>query len=137
MGQARGGGEGEMSIVGYVGIALVVTFLGLVALNTGTTYREGSYRRGVGWYADMTTPRETLVGRPAVPGPRTVAGWKIRVWLVGGLGFLLGAIAALPLGEPALAGLMAFFGLGLAGLAWDGRRRNERAERENEGRSER
>jgi hypothetical protein len=118
-----------MSLGAYLGIAVVVTFLGLVLLSSGTTAREGSYRRGVGWYADMSTPSKTLMGQSAIQGPRTVEAWKITLWLVAGIAAVGGAIVAWPIGEPGLAGLLAFFGLALIGLAWDGRRRNRQAER--------
>jgi hypothetical protein len=111
----------------WIGIAVAIAFLGLLLLNTGRTVREGSYRRGVGWYMDVTTPREVLMGREhgPLPGERTPR-WTIRLWGSSGLASMAGAVAALILDAVGLAILLGVCGLGLLGLAWDARRRNRR-----------
>lgn len=111
----------------WIGIAVGIAFVGLLLLNTGRTVREGSYRRGVGWYMDVTTPREVLMGRETGPLPRErTPAWTIRLWGLSGLLSVAAAAAALILDAIGLAILLAVCGLGLLGLAWDARRRNRR-----------
>jgi hypothetical protein len=116
-----------VSIGVAIGIGVVITFLGLLLLS-GSAAREGSYRRGPGWYLDVSTPREVLMGKDLPPEVReTVALWKIRLWLIAGVAFVIGALVAALTGTPFLAFLLALMGLALVGLAWDGRRRNRSA----------
>jgi hypothetical protein len=121
------GTETAMSIGVVIAIGVVVTFLGLLLLS-GSTAREGSYRRGPGWYLDVSTPREVLMGRDLPPGLReTVPPWKIRLWLGAGVGFVLGGLVAAVTVSVFLAVLLALMGVALGGLAWDGQRRNRPA----------
>jgi hypothetical protein len=111
----------------WIGIVVAFVVLGLLLLNTGRATREGSYRRGVGWYMDVKTPREVLMGREAgpLPGERT-RGWLIRLWTFAGVASLLGAVVAWVLDAVGLAILLALSGIGLVGMAWDARRRNRK-----------
>jgi FtsH-binding integral membrane protein len=117
-----------MSVGVAIGVGVVLVFLGLLLLGTGSAAREGSYRRGPGWYLDVSTPREVIMGRDLPPELReTVSSWKIRLWLVAGVAFVAGAAVAAATGFVPLAVLLVLMGLALGGLAWDGRRRNRRA----------
>lgn len=109
----------------WIGIAVGIAFLGLLLLSTGRTAREGSFRRGVGWHMDVTTPRDVLMGHESGPLPRErTPGWTIRLLGYSGFASIAGATAAVILDAVGLAILLAVCGLGLLGLAWDARRRN-------------
>jgi hypothetical protein len=111
----------------WIGIVVVFVVLGLLVLNTGRAAREGSYRRGVGWYMDVKTPREVVMGRESAPLPRErTPGWVLGLWTVSGVASLLGAVVAWVLGAAGLAILLAVCGVGLVALAWDARRRNRK-----------
>lgn len=116
-----------MSPETWIGIAVGIAVVGLLLLSTGRTVREGSYRRGVGWYMDVSTPRDVLMGGESGPLPReTTPAWTIRLWGYSGLASAAGAVAAFIVDAIGLAILLAVCGLGLLGLAWDARRRNRR-----------
>lgn len=69
------------------------------------------------------------MGRDLPPELReTVASWKIRLWIVTGVAFVLGSPVAAATGFVPLAVLLLLMGLALGGLARDGRRRNRRAQ---------
>ena len=119
-----------MGVQTWIGIVVAFVVLGLVLLNTGRTAREGSYRRGVGWYMDVKTPREILMGREAGPLPmERTPRWLIALWTVAGLASVAAAIAAWVLDAVGLAVLLAICGVGLPLLALGARRRNRRIER--------
>ncbi len=110
-------------------IAAILTFLGLLSLNTGGAAREGSYRRGPGWYLDVRTPRDVLMkGRMGLPGPARVPRWSIVLSWVAGCAFLASAVVVwLVAGSAVQAVVVGILGLVLLGLALDGARRNRRA----------
>ncbi len=119
----------------YLVLGLVAaTFVGLLFLNSGGATREGSYRRGAGWYFDASTPRDILMrGRVAIPPPSRVPAWSIRVWGGAGGAFLAGAIVVwVVLGSPGLAIFVGVVGALEVALAWDGARRNRRLDRDRE-----
>ena len=105
-------------------------FLVLLILTVSPGAREGSYRRGQGWYLDVRSSRQTLVpgSQPASRFER-VPSRSIRLWIVGGGALvILGAIAWAAF-DQAVAGVIAgVMGLLLLGLAWDGIRRNRQAD---------
>lgn len=110
-------------------IAAIITFLGLLSLNTGGAAREGSYRRGPGWYLDVRTPRDVLMkGRMGLPGSGRVSRWSIVFSAVAGAAFLAGALVSWLVADSVVqAVIVAVLGLLLIGLAVDGVGRNRRA----------
>jgi hypothetical protein len=115
----------------WIGIVVAFVVLGLLLLRTGRTAREGSYRRGVGWYMDVKTSREVLMGHESgpLPGERT-RGWVIGLWTVAGSASMVGAGVAWILDAMGLAILLAVCGIGLVAMAWDARRRNRKMGKE-------
>lgn len=117
----------------WIGIVVALVVLGLLMLNTGRTVREGSYRRGVGWYMDVKTPRDVLLGREAGPLPREkTPRWLIGLWAGAGIASLVASVVGWVLDAAGLAILLAVCGVGLTILSWDARRRNRKVEREAE-----
>jgi hypothetical protein len=115
-------------------IAAILTFLGLLSLNSGGAAREGSYRRGPGWYLDVRTPRDVLMkGRMGLPGPARVPRWSILLSCVAGGAFLAAAVVAWFVADSVVqAVIVGVLGLALLGLAWDGVRRNRRVSDDEE-----
>lgn len=115
----------------WIGIVVAFVVLGLLLLSTGRTAREGSYRRGVGWYMDVKTPREVLMGRESGPLPaERTRGWVIGLWTVAGSASTVGAGVAWILDAMGLAILLGVCGIGLVAMAWDARRRNRKMGKE-------
>jgi hypothetical protein len=101
--------------------------LGLVLLWTGSAAREGSYRRGQGWYLDVATPREALQQPSGLWDAKVPSKNSVRLQLVGGLVLIaLGGVAWLVAGSGVAGAVVAIMGLLVLGLAWDGRRRRRR-----------
>jgi Flp pilus assembly protein TadB len=101
--------------------------LGLVLLWTGSTAREGSYRKGQGWYLDVSTPREALQQRSGLWDASVPSKNSVRLQFVGGLALIaLGGVAWLVAGSGVAGAVVAIMGLLVLGLAWDGRRRRQR-----------
>jgi hypothetical protein len=114
-------------------IAAILTFLGLLSLNTGGAAREGSYRRGPGWYLDVRTPRDVLMkGRMGLPGPARVPRWSIVLSWIAGAALVAAAVVVWVADSVVEAVIVGILGLVLLGLAWDGVRRNRRATDEEE-----
>jgi hypothetical protein len=113
-------------------IAAILTFLGLLSLNTGGAAREGSYRRGPGWYLDVRTPRDVLMkGRMGLPGPGRVPRWSILLSWIAGAALVAAAVVVLFVADSVVeAVIVGILGLVTLGLAWDGVRRNRRADEE-------
>lgn len=114
-----------------IAIGVILGFLLLLGLTTGGAAREGSYRRGQGWYLDTETPRDTLMaGRFGIPSRRRVPTWLIRLWTGAGIAFLVTAVltwvVAHSVGVAVLCGVV---GLVTIALAWDGTRQNRRVEK--------
>ncbi len=113
-----------------VSIAIGVTlgFLILLGLTTGGAAREGSYRRGVGWYLDTETPRDTLMGgRFGLPSRRRVSRWVVKLWTVAGVTFLVTALVTwIVVDSVPVTVLCAVVGLLTLALAWDAARQNRR-----------
>ena len=115
-------------------IAAILTFLGLLSLNTGGAAREGSYRRGPGWYLDVRTPRDVLMkGRMGLPGPARVPRWSILLSWVAGAALVAAAIVVWLVADSVVqAVIVGILGVVLLGLAWDGVRRNRHASDDEE-----
>jgi hypothetical protein len=110
-------------------IAAIFAFLGLLSINGGGAAREGSYRRGPGWYLDVRTPRDVLMkGRMGIPDSARVPGWSIVLSWIGGAVFLAGAVLTILVWHSVVQAIVvAILGLTLIGLAIDGVRRNRRS----------
>ena len=110
-------------------IAAILTFIGLLSLNTGGAAREGSYRRGPGWYLDVRTPRDVLMkGRMGLPGQSRVPQWSIVLSWIAGAALVAAAIVVwLVANSVVQAVIVGVLGLVLLGLALDGVKRNRRA----------
>jgi hypothetical protein len=113
-----------------IAIGVMLGFLLLLGLTTGGAAREGSYRRGQGWYLDTETPRNTLMGgRFAIPSRRRVPPWLIRLWTGAGIAFLVTAVLTwVVVRSVGVAVLCGVVGLITIALAWDGARQNRRLE---------
>src|SRR5207237_893602 len=75
-----------------IGIGVIIAFLALLGLGTGGAAREGSYRRGPGWYLDTETPRDTLMkGRFGLPSRKRISHRGIWVRVIAGVAFLITA----------------------------------------------
>jgi hypothetical protein len=106
-------------------------FLVLLILTVSPGAREGSYRRGQGWYLDVRSTRQTLVpgSQPASRFER-VSSRSIRLWTVGGSALvLLGVIAWTAFGQVVPGVISGVMGVLLLALAWDGTHRNRQADR--------
>jgi hypothetical protein len=113
-------------LLGAVGFFLI-----LLILTVSPGAREGSYRRGQGWYLDVRSSRQTLVpgSQPASRFER-VSSRSIRLWTVGGSALVLLGVIAWAAFDQAVAGVISgVMGLLLLALAWDGTRRNRQADR--------
>jgi peptidoglycan/LPS O-acetylase OafA/YrhL len=121
-----------------IAIGVILGFLLLLGLSTGGATREGSYRRGQGWYLDTETPRDTLMGgRFAIPSRRRVSAWLIRLWTGAGIAFLVIALVTwLVVHSVGVAVLCGVVGLLTIALAWDGGRQNRRLENAKAGAEE-
>ena len=110
-------------------IAAILTFLGLLSLNTGGAAREGSYRRGPGWYLDVRTPRDVLMkGRMGLPGSARVPRWSIVLSWIAGAALVAAAVVVWLVAHSVVqAVIVGVLGVVLLGLAFDGVRRNRRA----------
>jgi hypothetical protein len=87
---------------------------------------EGRYRRGVGWYLDVRSTREQLVGGSG-PAGHTIgmAPAKIRLWAISGIGLLVLAVVSwTALRTPALGVIVGIFALLSIGAAVQGWREN-------------
>jgi len=113
-------------------IAAILTFLGLLSLNTGGAAREGSYRRGPGWYLDVRTPRDVLMkGKMGLPGPARIPHWSIVLSWIAGAALVGAAIVVWLVADSVVeAVIVGVLGLVLLGLAFDGVRRNRSATNE-------
>ena len=105
---------------------LLAVFLALIPL-LFKAGREGSYRRGQGWYLDVSQPHEgPLPAYKRPPRAMLVPRRDIELRLVGGAIFIVLAVVTwLPLGAPIAAGFAAVIGLvclGGAFAAWRGNR---------------
>jgi hypothetical protein len=112
-------------------LGAVSFFLILLILTVSPGAREGSYRRGQGWYLDVRSSRETLVpgSRPGSTFER-VSLRSIRLWIVGGTALMiLSLIAWLGFDQTLVGVVCAVLGLLVLALAWDGVHRNRRADR--------
>ena len=76
-------------------LGAVSFFVLLLILTVSPGAREGSYRRGQGWYLDVRSSRETLIpgSRPASRFER-VPSWSIRLWSIGGIGLVILSLVA-------------------------------------------
>jgi hypothetical protein len=109
--------------------AIHTLIFGFLVFNSGGASREGSYRRGVGWYLDVSTPRDTLMpgAYGKIPIERTSLR-LIRLSLISGGLFGIGTVIAAAFGEVGLAILLGVYAVCFCGLGWDGIRRNRRAD---------
>jgi hypothetical protein len=111
-------------------LGAIAFFAILLILTISPGAREGSYRRGQGWYLDVSSTRQTLVpgSQPGSTFER-VSPRSIRFWTWGGIALiLLGAVAWLAFDQVVPGVISAVMGLLLLALAWDGARRNRRAD---------
>ena len=119
-----------MNVWEIIGLGIPGLIFGIILFNSGAASREGSYRRGEGWYLDVSTPRETLMhGAYGVDPQERTAKWLIRVYVVVGGLFGIGAIIAAIFVSPFAAVLLGVYAVCGVGLGWDGSRRNGRADR--------
>jgi hypothetical protein len=77
---------------------------------------EGRYRRGVGWYLDVRSSRQTLMKEPAAGAePAHTEGApsrSIHIWLITGIGLLaLAVVTWAPFGIYGLSIILGLFGL--------------------------
>jgi hypothetical protein len=113
-----------------VALGLIVSAVigGLILFNSGAAAREGSYRRGAGWYLDVSTPRETLMPGSYGYNPRErVKRWAIRLYEGVAVALAVAAITLAATGNLGLAILFAVYAVLMGAMAWDGIRRNRRA----------
>jgi len=119
-----------MNIWEGIGLGIPGLIFGFLLFNSGSASREGSYRRGEGWYLDVSTPRETLMhGSYGDNRQERTGQWVIRGYYAAGVLF---AIA--PVGSAVFVGAFPAIILGVyavlaLGLGWDGVKRNRRADR--------
>jgi len=119
-----------MNVWEGIGLAIPGLIFGFLLLNSGSASREGSYRRGEGWYLDVSTPRETLMRGSYGENPQERTGtWIIRVYAVAGILFGIGAVVAAIAVGVFLASLLGLYAILAMGLGSDGLRRNRRADR--------
>ena len=109
-------------------IIVIVTFLGLLLLNSGGAAREGSYRRGPGWYLDTTTPRDTLMGgRFVMPGRGRTSRWLIVAWAVAGAAFVIMGLILVFISSVAIGVIVSVVGGLLLLLTMSAARQNRRS----------
>jgi peptidoglycan/LPS O-acetylase OafA/YrhL len=115
-----------------IAVGVVIGFIALLGISTGGASREGSYRRGTGWYLDTNTPRDTLMGgRFAIPRRRR-SPWSIRLHLIAGIAFLVTALVSWIVVSTEVAGLCVLAGLVTLGLAWSDARQNRRQDEDQD-----
>jgi hypothetical protein len=118
-----------MSIWAVIGLSIPGLIFGFLVFNSGGASREGSYRRGVGWYLDVSTPRDTLMPGSYGTNPLERTSRRlIRAYFVSGVLLGMGAVIATVFGEVGIAILLGVYALCFSGLGWDGVRRNRKAD---------
>jgi hypothetical protein len=112
-----------------VGVVLV-SLLGVAFVVIPMLFKaggEGRYRRGVGWYLDVRSKREDLVGGSGEPSGHEVGmpPAKIRMWAISGAGLLvLAVISWTALSTPALGVIVGLFAVLCIGASVQGWREN-------------
>jgi hypothetical protein len=113
-------GAGGIILVSLLSVALVLIPYAFTAGG------EGRYRRGVGWYLDVRSKREDLVGEGPSAGHQIgMARAKIRRWTISGIGLLILAVVSwVVLDTPALGVIVGLFAVLCIGAAVQGWREN-------------